>query len=105
DGAGGRADGIGGAAAFQFGAGATLQQVTAFQNQALGGNAAGQAGSGQGGAFVLEATNFSLTDASLRANVARGGNGQNGGLSGGGALDTDSANVAFNRVQVLGNVS
>jgi hypothetical protein len=105
DTAGQAASGLGGAAAFQFGAGTTLQQVTAYANQALGGNGASQGGGGQGGAFLIEGTNFSLTDASLRSNVARGGNGANGGLSGGGALDTNSANINFNRVQVLANSS
>ncbi len=104
DGTGQHADGLAGAASFQFGT-ATLQQVVAFNNLALGGNAGGQAGSGQGGGFLIEGGNFSLTDASLRSNTARGGDGGNGGLSGGGALDTSNGNVNFNRVQVLGNNS
>jgi hypothetical protein len=65
----------------------TLQQVTAFNNQALQGN---------GGAFFLLNSNFSLTDASLRSNSA-------GPLGSGGALSTINTNVTFNRVQVLGN--
>jgi hypothetical protein len=105
DSTGQHADGLAGAASFQFGGGAVLQQVAAFGNSALGGNAGGQAGSGQGGAFLVEGTSLSLTDASLRSNLAQGGNGTNGGLAGGGALDTSSGNVAFNRVQVIANSS
>jgi hypothetical protein len=62
----------------------TLQQVTAFNNQAPGGN---------GGAFDIEGAKFSLTDASLRSNSAGTG----------GALGALNTNVTFNRVQVLGN--
>jgi hypothetical protein len=67
----------------------TLQQVTAFNNEAFNGN---------GGAFFLEGGNFSLTDASLRSNST--GPGSSGG---GGALSASNTNVTFNRVQVLGN--
>jgi hypothetical protein len=104
DSTGQHADGLGGAAAIQSGT-ATLQQVTAYGNAAVGGNAATQGGNGKGGAFLVQAGTFTLTDASLRSNLARGGTAQNGGLSGGGALDADGADVTLNRVQVLANVS
>jgi hypothetical protein len=68
----------------------TLQQVTAFNNQALKGN---------GGAFFLQNSTFSLTDASLRSNST----GQGSIIGAGGALDALNTNVTFNRVQVLGN--
>jgi hypothetical protein len=91
----GPANTAGGAMAIDS-ANVTLQQVTAFNNQAR---------NGQGGAFFLEtsritsSSNFSLTDASLRSNST----GQLSTGVGGALSALINTNVTLNRVQVLGN--
>jgi hypothetical protein len=112
----------GGAAAFQGGS-ATLQQVTAFGNQAGGivsaGAPNGLGGAGQGGAFFVKGAAavvpltvdgaLTLTDASLRSNSARGGSGTTGGSASGGAIAVDGSSfgvqITLNRVQILANTA
>src|SRR5205823_3541763 len=65
DTAGNTADGLGGAAAVQINSGATLQNVVATNNQAIGGDAGGQGGSGFGGAFFVEVGTLNLADANV----------------------------------------
>src|SRR5262249_53168108 len=72
------ADGLAGAAAIQIESSATLRNVAAVGNGAVGGNASGKAGSGEAGAFLIEDSDFTMTDAVVRDNLARGGNGQDG---------------------------
>src|SRR5262249_40954757 len=80
----------------------------------LGSTPAGQGARGEGGAFYVQGGvpvgggirgALSLTDASLRSNVARGGSGARGGSAPGGAIATDGAHLSPNRVQVLANAA
>jgi hypothetical protein len=111
DAANSAADGLGAAAAVQFGGTVSLSQVNALNNIAVGGNAPnGVAGGAFGGAFFLEANDsdpaaLNLTDANLRGNIARGGDGTNGGIAGGGGIESANGSVSLDRVQVVANSS
>lgn len=107
-----RADAQGGAIAVQLGSTATLENVTATNNTATGGNASTNAGGAFGGAIKVEGaswidnpTTFTLTNATLTHNVARAGDAANGGIAGGGGLESIHADVTLNRVIVTNNQS
>jgi hypothetical protein len=100
------ADGLGGGGVAHFDSRVYLQHLTATGNQAIGGNAAVKAGSAFGGAFWLEnALDFNLSDAILEQNSAIGGNGQNGGLGGGGGIMSDRAQVTLDGVSIIANTA
>jgi hypothetical protein len=102
------ADAQGGAAAIYFGSVVTFENITATDNQTLGGDAPNGSGGGAfGGALYFEHANTTISDAVLRGNLAEGGtgNGGAGGLSEGGAIQTDGTNIVLNRVSVIANIA
>jgi len=102
---GGRADALGGAISFQEQSSGTLSQVTATGNRAIGGDATVHAGGGFGGAFEGEQATVTITDGSIRDNLAQGGNAQNGWFAAGGGVMTINSILVVNRVQVINNVA
>lgn len=105
-GAGGMADGLGGGGVVHFVSRTTLEHVIATGNQAIGGNAGGQAGSAFGGAIWLEGVlEFNLSDARLMQNSAIAGNGQRGGLGGGGGIMSDISQVFLDSVSIIANTA
>jgi hypothetical protein len=106
NGAGGLADGLGGGGVVHFVSRMTFQHVIATGNQAIGGNAGNVGGSAFGGAFWLEGVlEFNLSDAKLIQNSAIGGNGQEGGLGGGGGIMSDISQVFLDGVSIVGNTA
>jgi hypothetical protein len=105
----GYGDAQGGGASFYMGPQATFQHVVATGNQALGGNVPnGDGGGAFGGAFFFEHVSVSVLDGALKGNLAQGGSGINatggyGGLSEGGAIQSDDSEVTLNRVSVIAN--
>lgn len=103
------ADAQGGAIGLQIGSHVTLQNLSAYGNQAIGGTA--QNGGGAfGGAIATEGlpaagdpTTLLLQDADIRDNEAVGGNGVNGGIAGGGGIETIHTNLWINRITVVNN--
>ena len=88
---------------------AVLNQITATNNQVIGGNAGINAGGGFGGAIYSEdaTAQFILSDSIVAANLARAGDAQNGGVGvGGGILVINShADIIVNRVQIITNTA
>lgn len=99
------ADAFGGAATFQQGSKVTLTNVTAHNNRAVGGNAGGVAGGAFGGAFMGEIAEITIEGASIRNNVALGGNGQTGWFGNGGGLMAIHSTVNINRAEIVGNTA
>ncbi len=115
-----RADGLGGAAAFQLRSVVSLQDVTAANNWAAGGTSpAGDGGGAWGGAFFVEGAGLMVQGASFTGNLAQGGAGQNptsngssiaqggalasiGGWEGSLPIDT---NITLDRASFVNNVS
>ncbi len=97
------ADGLGGGAAIHVSTDATLWRVTAVGNQAIGGNAALQAGAGHGGAIYSEQALFRLQEADLRQNKALGGNAVNGYVGGGGALMVSESTMFLEQSTIIAN--
>ncbi len=107
-----KADGLGGAVAFQLGTQATVERLVAHGNEARGGAAnatSGSAGGAFGGALFAEgaggadATAVTLRDLRLEWNVARGAAAGNGGYGSGGGFHTIDAGVVLERARVVGN--
>lgn len=104
------ADGLGGAASVGINSDVTLQHVSATGNSATGGAApSGNAGGAYGGAFFAEHSQFTLSDAHVRNNLAQGGNGTNastsGGLAEGGGIQSANSGVILNRVTLVNNTA
>ncbi len=104
------ADGLGGAAGVGINSNVTLQHVSATGNSATGGSAPnGNAGGAYGGAFFTELSQFTLSDAKVRNNLAQGGSGANnttvGGLAEGGGIQSINSSVTLNRISVMNNTA
>ncbi len=99
---------LGGAVGVQYYSSASFSNVIAQGNQALGGdmrNGTGlEGGGGLGGAFHVEQSDFTLTDAIVTDNLAKGAVGATGGYAFGGGIMTDTANSTISRAQVNRNV-
>jgi len=81
-----------------------LRHIIATGNQAVGGNGTTFAGGGFGGAIHVETANsFSMTDSYLSANLAQGGNAQDGGFGAGGGILVNSTPATLSRVQLVSN--
>ena len=83
-----RGDALGGGACFETSSTVKLYGVTALRNQAIGGNAATNAGGGFGGALFGEGADVTVEGADIMSNLAQGGNGENGWLGSGGGIMT-----------------
>jgi hypothetical protein len=103
--AGEYADGVGGGLSVQIQSSATLQNVYATGNIAMGGNSAGTAGGAYGGAFFAEVATLNLTDAYIAQNQAVSGSAPNAWLAGGGGVETINANLSLNRTYVISNTA
>lgn len=105
-----KSDALGGAVAAEQGSTMTLQNVQATTNEAVAGNASnGEGGGAFGGAFFVELATFTLRDAAVSDNLARGGDGMNvqtsSSLALGGGIHTDHSAVTLERVQVTKNTA
>ncbi|MDD5469160.1 MAG: DUF1565 domain-containing protein, partial [Anaerolineales bacterium] len=105
-----RADALGGAAGFGKNSNASLSQVVATGNRALGGDAGTASGSVGGGAFggALYAEDhaaLTLEDALVQDNTLTGGKASNGGFAMGGGIMTDGGAVHLNRVRIIANIA
>jgi hypothetical protein len=100
-----QADSFGGAATFQQGSKVTLNNLTARNNRAIGGNAGGTAGGAFGGAIMGEIAEISINGANIRNNLAQGGNGQTGWFGNGGGLMAIHSTVNINRAEIVGNTA
>ena len=99
------ADALGGAMGGGGGAW-VLKHITATGNSVVGGNATTQSGGGFGGAFHVEvAESFSLSDSYVAGNLARGGNGFDGGFAGGGGILLNQTPGTIERVRVISNTA
>ncbi len=104
-------DGLGGGAAFTFGADVTIDGLTAINNTGTGGNGDTlNAGWGVGGGIYGEGfttapnlVKLTLTDAELRDNVIVGGVAPTPGGCAGGGLFSTGVELNFNRIAVIGN--
>lgn len=99
------ADGQGGGAAIQLGSVVTLQNVTATNNTARGGNAGTNAGGAFGGGIFGELATLQISDSYIGQNLAQGGNGFNGGLGAGGGMSSTGTNLTIERTQIIDNIS
>lgn len=102
------ADATGGAVALQLSSNGTFTNVLATNNQAIGGDDAnttsGHGGGAYGGVFFAEVdTQLTIRDAVLNDNLVQGGRGFKGGIAGGGAVETDNADLTLERVKMLRN--
>lgn len=110
---GGMADAQGGGAAIQGGSTVIFEYICARGNSAIGGNAGVNAGGAFGGGIKVEGhpwlsgktTIFTITDSLLENNLALGGDGQHGGVTGGGGLESIHSTVIVDRVIVKNNQS
>ena len=114
-----RADGTGGAVSVQLNpntqypdlvAQGTFTNVTAINNQAIGGGTSNTGstsvgGGAFGGAFFSEGGILSITDSVVYGNQTTGGAGYTGGLAGGGGIETDKSDLTVNRVKVANNTA
>ena len=104
DGGGERGDGLGGAGSFGGeGNRVLLNNVSAVNNLAQGGDAANRSGGAFGGAFKVELGTFTLRDSIVRDNTARGGAAINGWLGNGGGVEAIEAEVHLDRVSIVHN--
>ena len=107
------ADAVGGAAAVQIGSTVVFGNIIAEDNQAIGGNAAVEAGGAFGGAIGGEgmpwlsgqATSLTIQDSLFQHNLAQGGNGVEGGIAAGGAIETFHTETLVTRSSILFNDS
>jgi hypothetical protein len=100
-----RADGQGGGVCFSTGSKVTLNNVTALNNQAIGGNAATYAGGAFGGGLYAEAATVNINDAHIRGNLAQGGNAANGWMGSGGGIMAFNSTLNVNRALILANTA
>ena len=104
DSTGQNADGLGGGACFHGDGIITFQDLTAVENYAIGGNAGHQAGHGHGGGLFTEiAASVKIIDADIRDNWAIGGNGEIGGIGGGGGIMSANSNLVLDRILLSSN--
>lgn len=100
------ADGLGGGGTIHGNSNATLIDVQATGNQAIGGNAAVQGGHGMGGALFTEyASLMDVRKSDLKDNLALGGNGQYGGIGGGGGIMSTNSNMRIDSTCVIANTA
>lgn len=107
------ADGTGGGATFQVGSNVNLDQILAYDNQAIGGAAAQYAGGGFGGALKFEGypvqanfvTMVRIGHARVYNNLALGANGAFGGIAQGGGMEGLQATVTIEESHVYANQS
>jgi hypothetical protein len=102
------ADATGGAVALQLKSSGTFSNITAVNNQAIGGpdlsTTQGHGGNAYGGAFFTEIeTTLTIRDGLIANNLAKGGNGFIGGSAGGGGIETDNSDLILERVRVVNN--
>jgi hypothetical protein len=100
-----RGDALGGGACFETASKVSLTGVTARGNQALGGNAATDAGGAFGGGLFGEGADITIDGADIISNLAKGGNAENGWLGSGGGIMTIHSTLTINRVRVLANTA
>jgi hypothetical protein len=101
-----KADGQGGAVAFQGGSVADVDRLAASGNTASGGDSNGSGGGAFGGAVFLEnVIDVDLHDLDLRGNLAVGGDGTNGGLGEGGGLMSANSQYVLTGSTVIGNTA
>ena len=100
-----RGDALGGGACFETSSTVKLYGVTALRNQAIGGNAATNAGGGFGGALFGEGADVTIEGADIRSNLAQGGNGENGWLGSGGGIMGFNTTLRVNRAIVVANTA
>jgi S-layer family protein len=97
------ADALGGAMGLEQSS-VVLKQITATNNQAIGGNAAVNAGGAFGGAiFTEDASSFMMTDSYVSENTARAGNATTGGFGAGGGVMVFNSPATIERVQLIAN--
>ena len=88
---------------------AEFTNVTAWHNQAIGGNAPnGVPGGGFGGATCVESSSVTYTDCVFRDNLALGGDRPNAldmeaAVAIGGGVNVTNANITLERTEVIGN--
>ncbi len=100
-----RGDALGGGACFETSSTVKLYRVHARSNQAIGGNAATNAGGGFGGALFGEGADVTVEGVDLRSNLAQGGNGDNGWLGSGGGIMTINSTLRVNRAVIVANTA
>jgi hypothetical protein len=100
-----RADAHGGATAFYTNSKVTFNNVTARNNQAIGGNAATYAGGGFGGALYGEVVQVTINGADIRSNISQGGTAENGHLGSGGGIMFFDSTLNVNRAVIVANVA
>jgi hypothetical protein len=97
------ADALGGAIGLEQSS-VVLNRITATNNQAIGGNAAVNAGGAFGGAiFTEDASSFIMTDSYVSGNTARAGNATTGGFGAGGGVMVFNSPATIERVQLIAN--
>jgi hypothetical protein len=114
-----KADAFGAGLSIMGYADVTLSNVVARNNHSRGGNAGVNAGDAFGGAIKVEGTpgidangdgvyesaTLRLFDCDLTDNSAQGGNGANGGMAAGGALETIHSTLVVERCNIQNNTS
>lgn len=99
------ADALGGAIG---GGGGTwvLNNISATENQVIGGNGESFAGGGFGGAIHVElADSFMIANSQISNNLAKGGNAKNGGFGAGGGILVNSTPSEFANVKIYANTA
>ena len=97
------ADALGGAIGLEQSS-PTLNRIVATNNQAIGGNAATNAGGAFGGAiFSEDAASFVMTDAYISGNTAQAGNASTGGFGAGGGVLILNSSATLERIQLIAN--
>lgn len=104
------ADAQGGGAAIHNFSDATLDNITATGNQALGGDAPnGNAGGSFGGALYAERATAVFTNVHLENNLSQGGDGQdaatNSSLGNGGGIATSRSDITMTQATIVNNTA
>jgi len=81
-----------------------LNNIIAFENQAIGGNAQTYGGGAFGGAIHVElAQSFSIIHSQINNNLAKAGSGINGGFGAGGGILVNSTPAMISSIELIGN--
>lgn len=108
NGCNGSGSGYGGAASLGNHASIILDQITANDNHAFGGNANGSTscgGYGIGAGLFLESATVHVTDSLLTLNQSLGGIGKTGGIGWAGGIYSDKVNLTLDRVKIVANTA
>lgn len=99
------ADALGGAIGGGGGAW-ILNNISATENQVIGGNGLSHAGGGFGGAIHVElAESFTISNSQISHNLSKGGNAKDGGFGAGGGILINSTPSEFINVKIFANTA